>query len=513
MSSSGHPDPAVIRWFVYESLLQDAEKKNYRRIEALYAAANLKNEDLVPLLNEKRALDVQLSETIFNDMCYALAERIAESEELASLFQQLYKFDFSRLSSSLGSVSRAADAWESFRHGKFSDEADGQEYRFPDGEPVFQSRAFANYVRKRKRALAEFFGISEDSLAAYYHDNLRPRFIPGKEGVETIRTSKNDVYFGTVFSTLSNHLNVRCGSADWVREILYARNQYLEERGIRRKGWDYYPDIDSIMDSYFRGKVTEFYWRAAADTGFIRPMLRDECVPASPIEDHISICWLYYLDVVYEMMRRVMAKYYRDFSWESVSGGSAQERYAAIIDTFKEMTAQQDSVIRSMESKIRELEAASEAGLAKAERQSRVEADVLRKEILQKDEEIRRLKEKLYWQEQLTDEAAKEPEDSDNTVYDRAMILSKRYLFVGFQEAVSELRKEFPGSVFMTAERAQISGLRVDGVVLLTRFMKHNMFYKVRSEGSLKGIPLIYCNGAGTDAVCEAIWRSGVVLS
>lgn len=513
MSYPGHPDPAVIRWLTYDKLLQDAEKKNYHRIEALYTAANLKNDDLVPLLDEKRALDVRLPETIFNDMCYVLAERIAESEELVSLFRKLYKFDFPQTSGSLDYISKVTDLWESFRHGKFTETADEHEYRFPDGEPVFQSRAFANYVRKRKKALAEFFGIGEDSLAAYYHDNLRPRFVLTRDDSEIVQTSKNDVYFGTVFSTLSNHLNVRCGSADWISEILYARNRYLEEHGIRRKGWDYYPDIDSIMDSYFRGKVTEFYWRVPADTGFIRPMLREECVPASPIEDHISICWLYYLDVVCEMLRRMMAKYYRDFSWESVSGASAQERYAAIIDTFKEMTAQQDSVIRSMESKIREFEAASEAGLAKAERLGRAEADALRKEILQKDEEIRQLKEKLSWQEQLTDEAVKDPEDSDNAGYDRAMILSKRYLFVGFQEAVSELRKEFPGSVFMTAESAQISGLRVDAVVLLTRFMKHHMFYKVRSEGSLKGVPLIYCNGAGTDAVCEAIWRSGAVIS
>ena len=79
MSSPGHPDPAVIRWLTYDKLLQDAEKKNYHRIEALYTAANLKNDDLVPLLDEKRALDVRLPETIFNDMCYVLAERIAES--------------------------------------------------------------------------------------------------------------------------------------------------------------------------------------------------------------------------------------------------------------------------------------------------------------------------------------------------------------------------------------------------------------------------------------------------
>ena len=512
MNSPKHPDPAVIRWFVFDRLLQDAEKKNYQRIESLYVSAGLKNADLVPLLNEKRALDLRLPETIYNDMCFVLAERIAEDEELGSLFQKLYRDDFSRLSRSLEKSAETADLWDSFRHGKFYEERDMEEFRFPDGEPVFQSRAFANYVRARKKALAEFLGVNDGSLVNYYHDNLRPRFVISKNGDEIIQTSRGNIYFGTVFSVVSEHLNTRCGSADWIREILYAKNSYLEERGIRRKGWDYYPDLDRIMDNYFRGKVGEYYWRAPAETGFIRPMLRDECVPGSPIEDHISICWLYYLDVIYEMLRRMQAKYYRDFTWESVSGRSVQERYAAVLDSYKEMCAQQESLIRSTESKIRELEADSDAGLAKAERRSRAEADALRKELLRKDEEIRQLKEQLSWQEQLTDEAAKEPEEPENTGYERSAILSKRYLFVGFQEAVSELRKEFPGSVFMTTESAQISGLRVDAVVLLTRYMKHHMFYKVRSEGSLKGVPLIYCNGAGTDAVCEAIRRSGAAL-
>ena len=165
MNSPGHPDPAVIRWFVFDRLLQDAEKKNYQRIESLYVSAGLKNADLVPLLNEKRALDLRLPETIYNDMCFVLAERIAEDEELGSLFQKLYGDDFSRLSRSLEKSAETADLWDSIRHGKFYEERDMEEFRFPDGEPVFQSRAFANYVRARKKALAEFLGVNRSALS------------------------------------------------------------------------------------------------------------------------------------------------------------------------------------------------------------------------------------------------------------------------------------------------------------------------------------------------------------
>ena len=512
MDTPKYQESVVIRSFVFGKLLDDAEKKNYRRIQALYIAANLKNTDLIPLLDEKRSLDVQFSETIFNDMCYVLAERISESQELSALFQQLFKVDFSEFSYSLGDVEFSIDEWETFRYGKYIKMGNEENYKFSDGEPIFQSRAFAKYLQKRKNALAEFLGISVDSLAKYYHDNLRPRLVIMDDGQERIIVSTKNIYFKTVFYTVTNYLNEHYGCADWAREILFAKNKFKENYGVRNRGWDYYPDLDFIIEKYFQGKIAEIYIKTPTTIEFTRPMIRDEYIPKSSLEDHISICWLYYLDIIFEMVRRMMKKYYTDFSWESVSGESIQKRYGAVVDSYKDLNAKQDGIIRGLKSRIRELEDISESNLVKAEHHARKESDGLRRELLEKDEIIRRLKEQLSWQEQLTYETAKEPTNPDGDDYDKSAIMSKRYLFVGFQEAVSELQKGFPGSVFMTSANAQISGLRVDGVVLLTRFMKHNMYYKVRAEGSLKDIPLIYCNGAGMNDVCEAIWKGAAEL-
>ena len=96
-----------------------------------------------------------------------------------------------------------------------------------------------------------------------------------------------------------------------------------------------------------------------------------------------------------------------------------------------------------------------------------------------------------------------------------AIIRTKRYLFVGYPEALAELRREFPTSIFMTSETStRLRDIQVDAVVVLTRYIKHRTYYKIRSEKNLDGVPLIYCNkSASLDNVYAAIWKAAEKLS
>ena len=499
-----------IRFISLNTLLGDAEKRRYDKIQKLWIAANLKNSDLLEILNEVRACDTSLVESIFNDMCYILAERIPEDNELLELFQEIYCIRFEQTSQDPEYYLAMEKGWNYLRHAAFTEETE-KLYAFADGEPVFQSRAFENYIKARRKDLAKLHGIDEKELVSFYHSNLRPSFVMARDALELIQYSQKDLFFGTVYAATANFLNSHCGAEEWIREIMFSRNEYLESFGVRRKGWDFYPDIDKLLVNYYRGKIGAFIQCQHGDNPFTRPMLRVDCV-TDPYQDHISLCWLYYAEILFEMFRRLQARYYKDFSWESYSGKTLQQLYSAQLDESKKMINQQAEQIQALEARNKSLAASSKSSLAVTERQLRRESDGLRKELMRKDNEIRLLKERLAWQESLTDEALAEPDDSSSSECDRALIHTKRYLFVGFPEAVSEIRKEFPGSAFMTSEASQISGMQVDAIVLLIRAMKHKFFYKIRSEKPLSEVPVIYCNGTGMDAVYAAIWKSADYL-
>lgn len=502
---------SAIRFMSFHKLLSDVEKRHYDRIQKLWIAANLKNADLLELLNEVHSYDVPPEESVFNDMCFILAERIPEDSELLALFQELYKIRFGQSVEDPKRLAAIEKGWNYFRHGTFTKDAE-KTYSFGDGEPVFQSRAFENYIKARREDLARLHGIDEKDLVSFYHSNLRPSFVMAGDDMELIRFSKKDMFFGTAYATTANFLNSHCGAEDWLRAVMFAKNEYLEKAGVRRKGWDYLPDFDKILYDYYRGKVASFIQTLQDSVPFTRPMLRYDCADANPYVDHVSICCFYYTDIIFEFFRRMQTRYYTDFSWEAYSGKTLQQLYSAQLDESKKLINRQAEQIQALEAQNKSLAASSQSSLAETERQLRHESDGLRKELMRKDDEIRLLKERLAWQESLTDEALAEPDDSSSSECDRTLIHTKRYLFVGFPEAVSEIRKEFPGSAFMTSEASQISGMQVDAIVLLIRAMKHKFFYKIRSEKSLSEVPVIYCNGTGMDAVYAAIWKSADYL-
>lgn len=114
------------------------------------------------------------------------------------------------------------------------------------------------------------------------------------------------------------------------------------------------------------------------------------------------------------------------------------------------------------------------------------------------------LNKKLAMQEEFIDMLNTPVEDARDSVdqKDISVLQAKRYLFVGFaDEALPDLRKVFPNSVFMNTENIVISNINVDAVVYLIRYMSHGMLYKIRSEAKLADTPFVYCNGRSLNSV------------
>ena len=127
----------------------------------------------------------------------------------------------------------------------------------------------------------------------------------------------------------------------------------------------------------------------------------------------------------------------------------------------------------------------------------------LNKIVDEKDAEIESLKQQLRSQEEFADLVKQE---EDEFVADKKMdmdlLKSKRYLFVGNVERhLPDLKKEFPGSVFMDTRSTNISGIKVDGVVLLTKYMGHPMYYKLRNTKEIRDLKWVYCNTKNIDVL------------
>lgn len=514
MGSDIISEPSIVRWFTFERLLNDAERKRYDRIRRLYAASGIRcsSEDFLSLLNEKRACgDVPLCDSIFEDMCYVIAEKLSEGGPLLALFEELFDGKYLHVDASPKIIGLANENWHDFRHGGYID-VGLKDVSFRDAEPVYESRAFRSYVRARRQGMADYLHIEESELNSFLHQNLRPLVRIDEEKDEELEyfTHKN-IYFGTAYLTLVMYLESRGGAAEWIREILSPKNDYLEFHGIRRRGFEYEPDIDNLIEQYCRGKVRVVQMKYGELT---RPMLRTECVPLTALEDIEAISFLYYLDVVFEMLRRVRYRYYREFSFETFSGETQEAGYSSAISEFKKINESQAEKIRELRESLHMKSEEQAAAVLESERAHMQEIKALRTILQERDEEILRLKERLAWQEALT--YAVENDISENvTDIDVAIIRTKRYLFVGYPEALAELRREFPTSIFMTSETStRLRDIQVDAVVVLTRYIKHRTYYKIRSEKNLDGVPLIYCNkSASLDNVYAAIWKAAEKLS
>ena len=119
----------------------------------------------------------------------------------------------------------------------------------------------------------------------------------------------------------------------------------------------------------------------------------------------------------------------------------------------------------------------------------------LNKKIEGKEQEIISLKHQLESKEEYIQLLLKQDDPDITRDIDVSLLQQKRYLFVGHaNEALPELRRVFPNSIFMDSENMSINDIKVDGIVMLIKYMSHAMFYKVNASSIRKEVPVAMCN-------------------
>ncbi len=548
------------------SMLEDAQKGKllhlfqcditafrYNEIHILYDAAHITTSRLLDQLHKHKAAISDIYDAVYVDIAYILIDEIYKNKEIEILFNELYDKRYpeavkyvnkieGRYSSGKDSMFRAfqsailhyipgaskqyvdnpefsyfvykaynsdklmkqdllseetvsydAMTWRVRQHGNAEYALNENKYTYTDtSEKIFESKMFAKYVRKTREGIAGYLGVSEDKLSGYIipllqHDIRKEDLsylpgtgIPGYTNASTIHVIQ-DSY----------------GSAQWLQTI-------TSSRGIRRGSKAYRPDIDRLIVTLCRSHVEiDFLERINKGEDYTKSAILELCKKVAPERAFQAVCYLYNIDIVYQMFREMQERYYADFSWEQVLQKSLLSRNNEVIEDLRSIVRKKEETIISLN---RENEALS-AGIRKKEGMSAIpfmqETQKLIKTIEQKETEIDRLKEKLSQQEEFINllNSPGNEEDTQREI-NLAELQTRKYLFVGFaDESLPELRKVFPNSVFMNTDNTAIANVQVDAIVFLLKFMSHGMLYKVRSESKLEGKTCIYCKGRSLRSV------------
>jgi hypothetical protein len=511
------------------------EQKDYSCLQQLYELIHIDNRKLVQRLHEHRFICLSPRETIFTDMAYIIFE---ESENNNAILESFYSFYSKKFPDIILKLKKAESLYEknhspytdliksNIQHRQqfelfvlfysdviwdieiygidFSSFCRAEQYglltsdhykldnfRFNTGESIFTSKQYERYVSKRKEELAlaasKTFNdpnIKADNIAQVLGEILRSKSTDKS-------TPMSPLLDGIVTGTARDILiDQHCGAA-WYEQVTVTSRQ--------RSGYSlgYRPNVDELIDIYYKNVVTTAYARLLKETGEQMSMLylARKCMSESPLVDLYAIMYMYNLSIFSKLFTVSMEDYYRNFSWEKITQQALSVRYENIISALE---AQMKVCLEKVSS------LAEQNQMLLAQMSKKIDSDILPYErsiadfankLNAKDEEISSLKIQLASKEKYIELllSADDPDVQEEINLDE--LKQKRYLFVGAaKEALPQLRKEFPNSLFMETEGYSLKNIKVDGVVMLIKYMSHAMFYKVNSTAALTNIPIVRCN-------------------
>lgn len=550
-----------MKYHIMSLLSQDIIDKRYTELQQLYEALRFKdNKKLVEKLSEERNIPLPFTEIIYNDILLVIADYIMERSEILDLFETLYIKRYphiQRLFSDIesqykkhGSISYKKSLNYNNRESHFfyyfvykseifkepdkifngfnfkKDEAllnycfylpdknliddqlifcsDTEEFTkhiqhssCNEKESVLDSVYFKKYINKRRIALAEYLGIEENNLAEYIHSEMKAQI--HENGLAASRYGT----IGTIETFTRNIIADSNGGTFWYSQMTgtYGTNEKF-------RGFNYIPDVDRLIENYYKSYVTSRYLEEMKkNEGFTKLTLSRECIPQNIEADYQMILCMYEMDVLYKMFSIMQNQYYQDFSWEKITNQDMAKRYEQIIANLEKAIKDKENQIEILLQKNHVLSLQIVADSSKQTAPLVAENNKLLKVINDKDSVIEDLKRQLQYQVDFIAELNKpEAVEMDNS-YDIEKLQTRRFLFVGhIAEALPELRHKFPNSLFMDNESFNLSGIEVDAVVMLIKWMSHSMFYKIKSAGNLSQVRTIMCNTKNVDTILKKMY-------
>lgn len=539
--------------FACHMLSEYQENGNISDIQKLYESVHIRgNQKLVERVRQgKRVIAAGPYQNIYVDMIFVLADEIVENAALAemyiNLFEKRYRryFHFMTEEASSGykmdnleSVKEQMACWTELvnRYGQILLNTSGAEeqfllfamlYRIPYEQTLLPvSYRDQYYERKLKpydaaeyldeiknRAVSARMDWCDSFLdSAVYQKYIKRRI---RALAEYLEESEDDVMVAV-------ERIITCGSVEHMSEYFMRTACLFRRHGlaIRWRGdtirednaVKYVPDVRGIIEEYYRAYFFNYWLVMRPDVKNITKIdvLRNTNTedPVHELENIITMCEQ---DVICQMYQELLEQYYADFSFEQLLGQPMKNRYDRIIAEYEKEASLQHSLYSSLKKE--------NAGLLQLIRNKDRNPELEKftretnKELERALKEIEHLKGVIRSQEdyigELTDGQEGETETGPaKPRYDLSELQSKKYLFVGnVDSCFRELRRVFPGSVFMTANTDDISSVSVDAVVYLIKCMSHSMYYKVQNLYGASELPIIRYKGRNLELLYQEMQK------
>ena len=550
-----------IKYNVMQLLMTDMYNKRYNELQKIYEALNLRsNSQLVNKLSEERNVGELFTQTVYVDAILVIADYIDNRPEIIELADRLYAKRCPRIKNiftewecqykSMGTIKNVkssnisptenyylhflfykSEVFEEpdkvitgfdFEQDRYmlnysfyttdknqfdnslifcttSEESENylQGINKEDKEYVLMSKFFDRYLAKRRLELADYLHIEEHKLAEYIHSEMKSH---SKNGGALVRSG----IVGQVELFTKDIIADQNGGTFWYNAMTTTDNEKWYGQSVM-----YVPDVDRLIRNYFKSFVTAKYIEMVMEKkqGFTKLTLSRECIPDNYEMVYSTILCMYEMDVLYKMFAIMQKQYYTDFSWEKVTNQDLTTRYEDIISNLEQTITDKENKMNSLIQKNNTLSLQITADNSKQTAPLVAENNKLLKAIEKRDSEIAELKKRLEYQEQFISELNKADNEAVSSTYDLELLQEKRFLFAGhISDALPEIKHKFPNSIFMESETDNLSGIEVDAVVMLIKWMSHSMYYKIKSAGSLSQTKVIMCNSKNINIILQKIY-------
>lgn len=539
----------AVRCAMFHILSVSISQERYDGLQWMCETVHIDNKKLVNRLNRDRSISQLPAKTIFTDMAYLLYE---ESENNHKVIEYCYEYYSKKYPNAVLELEQAEKSYvenkkiyDKFKNSiiKSSDDVlsafglfllfgseviedekvygySSQEYivtteyaligtdidcleiapKFNTGDPIWESKQYAIFLDKKKEELAEFLqeildnkNITKNNLCKVLGNELKSK--AGELRTEKPPTLESIVRWSSTQMLLKHH-----GAVSWMEEVT---NDGKTGYG---GSLNYKPDLEYIIDNYYKEVVKFHVKKSLEETGesISKLFLTRYCESVAIHIDYVAIMYLYYIDVICKLFDDVMEQYYEYFSWEKVVDKKESERYKEIISAIEKDKQKIESKLLSALEKNSELQKVNREEDAKKIIPYEKKIIELNKTIEDKNKEIENLKRQLDSQAEYIKIISENEETSEDSIVDIEELQKKRYLFVGrAKEALPQLYNQFSNSLFMESENYDLKNIKVDGIVMLIKYMSHAMFYKINSASALSDIPVIMCNSKNINMICS----------
>lgn len=336
-----------------------------------------------------------------------------------------------------------------------------------------KDKLYMKYLKKQRNVLTDYLGIEPDELESYL---LNACTVSTKKEYKCINRK---LYF--VEESLFKIMDRYTIPADCI---------------ISFQKIDYHKIIKDNFESLC-GAMVYFKYREylSEDKKLEHSMLMFHVEMENPEAFFQTLVASFYFELLTMQFKDMIGEYYKNFSFDKFLGTNQQQELLQQIEKLKaELEEKKDIIVRQSEQAFNN----RQKEYAEAQKENSVyekQISQLNRQIDNKDDTIKNLKRQLEIKDEYISLLLKEDDDTDNECSDLSLLQSKKYLFVGdAKEALPELKKTFPNSLFMETETFALKNIKADCIVMLVKYMSHGMYYKVKSVNALNDVPVVMCN-------------------